>query len=393
MTRKEFIKACGLLGIAIPLQTMFTSCDKEILKPSSFSGSVLIIGAGAAGMASGYLLEQQGIDFQIVEASTNYGGRMKNTTSFVDFSIPLGAEWLHATENELEDIVNDNSVNITTLFQGYQPQSQIGYYENGDLIYSDLSTEFGNGFIDKKFINSTWLDFFEEYIVPSIDSKIHFNTQIVSIDYQGNKIITMDSNGQTYEAEKIIITVPLMILKEGAISFTPQLPASHRNAIQDAPIWGGLKVFLEFSQNFYPLYLTFPDSETNQGQRIYYDAAYAQDSLSNVLGLVALGEQANQYQELDENIQRDYILNELDEIFNGIASQTYMSHIVQDWSNEPYIHSAYLADIASSNISSRLYQPIDEKVYFAGEAYTQEDDWGGVHNAIRAAKNVINEFL
>ena len=393
MTRKEFLKMSGLLGISIPLQTMLTACAKETVVPTNFNGTVLIIGAGAAGMAAGYLLAQKGIDYQILEASPTHGGRMKQTTSFVDFPISLGAEWLHVAESELGHIVNNPTTQITTKFQGYQAQDQIGYYENGNLTYASLSAEFGNDFIDQKFINSTWFDFFEQYIVPSIRSKIQVNTQIVSIDYQGDQVIATDSNGQSYETDKIIITVPLKILQDGDITFSPQLPAAHRNAMQNAPVWGGLKVFLEFSERFYPPYLTFPDSETNAGQRIYYDAAYGQNSASNVLGLVALGAQATLYQEGTSTVQRDYILNELDTVFNGLASQTYRQHIVQNWDKEPFIRSAYLADVASSSISNNLSESIDQKVYFAGEAYTKADDWGGVHNAAQSARDAINELV
>lgn len=383
----------GLLGISIPLQTMLTACAKETVVPTNFNGTVLIIGAGAAGMTAGYLLAQKGIDCQILEASSTHGGRMKQTMSFVDFPISLGAEWLHVAESELGHIVNNPTTQITTEFQGYQAQDQIGYYENGNLTYASLSAEFGNDFIDQKFINSTWFDFFEQYIVPSIRSKIQVNTQIVSINYQGAQVIAIDSNGQSYEAAKIIITVPLKILQDGDITFLPQLPAAHRNAMQAAPVWGGLKVFLEFSEKFYPPYLTFPDSETNAGQRIYYDAAYGQNSASNVLGLVALGAQATPYQEGTSTVQRDYILNELDAVFNGVASQTYRQHIVQNWDTEPFIRSAYLADVASSNISNILSKSIANKVYFAGEAYTKADDWGGVHNAAQSARDAINEFV
>lgn len=239
MIRREFIKMCGLLGVSIPTQSLLASCDKENAEPSDFSGSVLIIGAGAAGMASGYLLVQKGIDFQMLEASNTYGGRMKRTTLFADFPIALGAEWLHVEERELADIVNDEPAQISIPLEGYQPQEQIGHYENGELTYSSLAEEFGDDFIDKKFVNSTWLDFFEEYVVPSIRSRIDFNVQIISIDYQGAKVIATDSNGQTYEADKIIVTVPLKILQDGDIIFSPQLPSAHNNAIQDAPIWGG----------------------------------------------------------------------------------------------------------------------------------------------------------
>lgn len=371
---------------------MVTSCNKEVGEPSDFEGSVLIIGAGAAGMASGYLLAQKGIDFQILEASNTYGGRMKRTKSFVDFPISLGAEWLHIAESELANIVNDASIQVSTQFQAYQSQAPIGCYKNGSLSYSTLEEEFGSDFIDKKFINSTWLDFFEEYIVPSIASKMSFNTQITSIDYQEDTIYLTDNNGQIHSSDKVIVTVPLKILQEEDIAFTPQLPSSHTNAIQDAPIWGGIKVFLEFSEKFYPPYLTFADSETSTGQRFYYDAAFGQNSSTHVLGFVALGQQAIPYQERTGDSQKDYILNELDAIFNGMASLKYSKHIVQNWDTEPYIRSAYLSDFAASNISNRLSKNVENKVYFAGEAYTDNEDWGGVHNATHSARKVIEEF-
>ena len=72
MTRKEFIKVCGILGVGIPLQTSLSSCNKDN-EGSNFSGKTIIVGAGAGGLSAGYLLNQQGIDFEILEASLNYG--------------------------------------------------------------------------------------------------------------------------------------------------------------------------------------------------------------------------------------------------------------------------------------------------------------------------------
>ncbi|MEQ9164897.1 MAG: FAD-dependent oxidoreductase [Fulvivirga sp.] len=392
MNRKEFIKMCGLLGLSIPFQTVLSSCSKDDNEPVNNNDSIIIIGAGVAGMTAAYLLAQKGINFQIIEASSTYGGRIKRTTSFVDFPIPLGAEWLHTSATELSTIVNNSSIQINTQLQGYQSQDQVGYFENGSLTLSPIFTEFGSDFEDKKFINSSWLDFFEEYIVPSISSKMIFNKQITSINYSGSKVILTDNAGQNYESDKVIVTVPLKILQEGVISFTPTLPTSHTSSIQNAPIWGGIKVFIEFSSKFYPSYLTFPDSETNTGQRVYYDASHGQNSSANVLGLVALGTQAEQYQNLSGNALKIYILDELDAVFGGLATTNYIKHIVQDWSNEPFIKAAYLADIADSEISENLSISVANKLFFAGDAYTKEDDWGGVHNASRSARDVINEI-
>ncbi|WP_281612636.1 FAD-dependent oxidoreductase [Flammeovirga sp. SubArs3] len=393
MTRKEFIKACSILGISIPFQTVIASCSNEDDEntPTGFSDSVIIIGAGPAGMSTAYLFAQQGIDFKILEAAPTYGGRIKHNTAFTDFPIPLGAEWIHVDTSILSDAVNDPSVNITTQTKGYQGSDTVGYYDGNYATFS-LASTFGDH-EDKKFINSSWLDFFETYIVPSIQSNFIFNTQVININYESDKVVVTDSNGQTYEAAKGIITVPLKILQSNAITFAPALPESKENTISKATVWGGIKVFIEFSEKFYPTYLGFPDSETSEGQRIYYDASYGQNSNKYILGLFAVGKQAEQYQNLTGTAQKEYILNELDAIFDGKATASYVQHIVQNWNEEPFIQAAYLADSASSSISRNLSTSVDNKLYFAGEAYTQEDDWGGAHNAIRSARDVVEEIL
>ncbi|MEN1786228.1 MAG: NAD(P)-binding protein, partial [Bacteroidota bacterium] len=115
MTREEFIKRCALLGLSIPMQPILASCSSETDDgASSFEGNVLIIGAGAAGLTAAYQLQQLGIDYQLLEASSTYGGHMKHTLDFVDFPISLGAEWLHVEKGVLGEIVNDSSIPITT---------------------------------------------------------------------------------------------------------------------------------------------------------------------------------------------------------------------------------------------------------------------------------------
>lgn len=392
MNRKDFIKVCGLLGLSIPLQGMMMACssgDDDPVVSGEFSGKVLIIGAGAAGMAAGYLLAQNGIEFEILEASAVHGGRMKRTTSFVDFPVPLGAEWLHTSTTEFTSIVNDSNVNITTQTVGYSAQDIVGYYDNGN--YSTFAQ--GDPGVDRKFINSTWFDFFDTYVAPSVLGNTRFNTVVTSINYSGDKVVVTDSNSQNYEADKLIFTAPLKMLQLGNISFTPALPSNKQSAIQNATVWGGFKAFFEFTNKFYPVLLSFPDSETQDGQRLYYDASYGQNSSRNVLGLFSVGLQAEQYQNLSGDAQRDYILNELDQVFNGAASANYVQHIVQNWNEEPHIQAAYLADVSSSSTSTILSTPVDDKIFFAGEAYNSFDDWGSVHVASRAARDAVRSIV
>ena len=111
INRREFIKVCQALGLTLPFHSVFSTASEN--NTAAFKDNkIIIIGAGAAGLSAGYLLKQLGIDFQILEASEHYGGRMKRTTEFADFPIPLGAEWLHVHPSIMSELVNDESVAV-----------------------------------------------------------------------------------------------------------------------------------------------------------------------------------------------------------------------------------------------------------------------------------------
>ena len=100
--------------MVFPFSSVISSCKEENVNISS-NENILFIGAGAAGLSDGYLLQQQGIDFQILEASSNYGGRMKRTNDFANFPIPLGAEWLHVETG----VFHEKSIQTSRIHGNY----------------------------------------------------------------------------------------------------------------------------------------------------------------------------------------------------------------------------------------------------------------------------------
>lgn len=364
MTRKEFIKICGLLGVALPFELPLTSCaEEDTIVP--FGGRVIIIGAGAGGLSAGYLLQQQGTDFQILEASSIYGGRMKINTDFADFPIPLGAEWLETGTDIFQEVVNDPSVNVNIETIPDEP--------------------------DRKFVNNSWYGFFEEYIVPSIADKIAYNTIVESIDYSGDRVVITSRQGQ-YTADKVIVAVPLKILQEGDIIFTPGLPQSKLDAISGTVIWEGFKAFFEFSDRFYDDEYVDQVSPSTDGEKIYYNAALGQPTSKNILGLFTVGKPAAQFGALSDEALKNKVLGELDERYAGQASAGYIRHITQNWQDEPFIRSGYMTDHADWRQVRELGKPVAGKVYFAGGPYTDGEDWVSVHAAARSARQAIVEL-
>lgn len=394
MTRKAFLKHMAAIGLAAPfMATLLASCNEETDFfqdfETNFDGKILIIGAGAAGLTAGHILHQKKIDFQILEAASIHGGRVKKAADFVDFPIDLGGEWIHTDPSVLAKLLNDSQADTKIDLITYNPQT-ISVWKKGKLKKRNF---FNNFYSEYKFKNSTWFDFFDQWIVPNIQNQIHYNCPVNEINYEGDRVIVKTSSGDVYEADKVLVTVPIKILQNESIQFSPALPASKMEAINEEWMPDGLKVFIEFSEKFYPDIVMFDNlvEAAFNANHTYYNAAFGKDTEKNVLALFTVGEPAKKYTALqtDEAIV-DFILKELDEIFDGKASQFYVKHIVQNWSAEPFIQGSYSQGMASVET---LAAPINNKIYFAGEAMNTNGNTSTVHGAGESAYLVMEEML
>ena len=330
MRRKDFLQLCSILGIGITSGGVLSACNNNSISNSNFTGKVLIIGAGAGGLSAGYILNQQGVEFEILEASSAFGGRMKTDKSFADFPIPLGAEWIHTRASILNDIVDDESVSVNIETAGYTRENRALYWENGEASFHESTDP------DLKFINSTWFTFYEDYIVPSISDRITFNTIVESINYSDAQVSVQTSNGN-YTADKVILAVPLKILQDRDIEFTPSMPDDQLEDIDSLTVWEGFKAFFEFSEEFYETFTAFNINPESDGQKLYYDAAFGQNTEKHILGFFSVGKPALEYGSLNDDQFLETVLAELDEIYENRASASYVKHMTQYWNNEPFI--------------------------------------------------------
>ncbi|MCG8332714.1 MAG: FAD-dependent oxidoreductase [Chitinophagales bacterium] len=395
MTRKEFIKNFTALGLASPfISTLLTSCSKKEGFFSdfevNFDGKVLVIGAGAAGVTAGYILKKQGIDFQILEAAPIHGGRVKKAADFADFPIDLGGEWIHTDPSILAKLNNDRQSEVDIDIITYNPQT-ISVWKNGELKRRNFASNF---YSEYKFKNSSWFDFFDQLMVPHIQDHIVYNCPVKEIDYSGEKVMVTSLNDDIYEADKILVTVPLKILQNDFITFIPALPEDKQDALTQVEMPDGLKVFIEFSEKFYPDVVMFDDliQAAINSDHTYYNAAFGKDSDRHVFALFTVGEPASAYTSLQtEEAIFNKVMGELDDIFDGKASQYYIQHIIQNWSQEPYIQGSY-SHYDNYGALDTLARPIDDKVFFAGEAYTSESQ-ATVHGAAETAYSSVEKML
>jgi len=398
---------------------------------------ILIIGAGAAGIYAGHLLAKRGVDFQILEAADRIGGRLAKLEGFADYPLDLGAEWLHGKKSLMgklikktgtaiskdkskerywfkNKLVKEPPIDVWELFEkeglpdiSYRDYAvKQGLGEEYQYIVEGVAGDFGaaaasisaywkiqeerewsSGSKDYKF-EQTYYDLVYEHLAKPIADKIQLNTPVLQIDYSGSKIEVRDANQQTYLADKLIITVPITILKDGDISFVPALPNAKLTAFQNIGMDPGMKVFLKFSEQFYH-------------QNIYggrYCGAYADEltgktGQDNVLMAFVMGDQAQYLHELpSERAIIRTLLTELDEMYDYRASATFIKAKVINWTAEPFIKGAYsYSTVGIGNARAIAAQSVEGKLFFAGEAMNLNGHHQTVHGAAETGlREVLN---
>ena len=441
MNRRHFIKQSFLLsigGLLIP-STFLSGCRKKILFDDiKYDGKVLIIGAGAAGLYAGYILKSKGIDFQILEASNEIGGRMGKLDGFADYTIDTGAQWLHGRNNIIADLIKSKNIKTTLdeselsywfnnqiigtlpkdpfIFEGenlpdisfkdYAHQQDFGNeYDNiieaiaGDqgASASKLSTYWNNkdeenwvsGDEDFKF-EKTYFDVINEFIAQPISGKIKFNSPVASIDYSNNSISVIDINGQNYSADKVIITVPISILKLNEINFIPSLPNEKTESFSKFGMGPGMKVFLKFSSKFY--------KDVLYGGSVcgtYVDDTVGKPTSDHIMLAFVMGDQAENLHSIGSDIAiTNALLQELDTIYNGQATAAFIASSVIDYTAKPYIKGAYgYSTVGMGNARQEAAKPINNKLYFAGEAMNTNGHHQTVHGAIESGYKAVVDIL
>ncbi|MEO1718521.1 MAG: FAD-dependent oxidoreductase, partial [Planctomycetota bacterium] len=130
-----------------------------------------------------------------------------------------------------------------------------------------------------------------------------------------------------------------------------------------------------------------------EGEAIFYNAALDHDTDRNVLGFFCHGASGASFTSIeDDDALIRLLLSQLDSMFSGAATPAYRKHITQDWSREPFIKGTYSDFFGDPNAAHVLAQSLDDRVFFAGEAYAGHD-WAYVHVAALSGRDRAREVV
>lgn len=463
--RRSFLKKLMLsvpAGYVLPGFLSSCTTQNNLFADLNFSGKVIVIGAGAAGLHAASILHRNGVDVQVLEATNSRGGRIRKLEQFTGYPLELGAASVRGKRSVFYD-----SIRISN-FESYQLTGENLYSIDGQLVQGDdviansvyrevqnslenlrrymgpadipvsefleaentseealqiLNALVGNrygtdndriGIEGYKAAEANWTAGEEEFILrkksfndvldiqySDVIPKVRLNTPVKAVDYSGNKVVVTDHADQTYEADKLIVTVPLSILKEGSIEFNPPLLEEKLNAMENLGMDNGMKIFLRFAGDvpfwgngagvIYPggtiPEFTVPgwgrESQFNDNEIFF----------NNILIAHAYGASAD-FLSSQGPSAINFALQDLDEAFNGQATPKLTESYIMDWSKENFIKGAYsYPKPGSEGAREILAAPIDNKVYFAGEATHTEGHFGTVHGAMETGYRAAYEVL
>jgi monoamine oxidase len=363
----------------------------------TMASDALIVGAGAAGLSASAILKDQGLSVRILEANSEvFGGRMRKATTWDGISIDLGGEWVNVDPSKiLPELAGGRSVQLPIPETIPHDFGDLAIYDGEEFYFEFVGPNCD--YIGWKWVNSTWWDFFNDHVASSVRDDIVLGCVVQSIDYSNKPAVVKCENGETYKADYVIVTVSMKVLQDGLIQFIPNLPDEYGEAIGEFDLEPAMKVFMEFSETFYPdVFEVEQDYErysldmesASYGERVFYNEMFGQAKSAHILGLFAYGRAVDPYLKLASNhdLLIENILSELDSMFEGKASSLYLNiTTVQIWSAtaEPYVRTGYTRWIKNDPYPIKVLQkPVAESLLFAGEALPVDFvSWGYVHGA------------
>lgn len=362
--------------------------------------SVVIVGAGAAGLLAAKTLQAASdVEVVILEAMNRIGGRLKKGT-IANESVDLGGQWIHPSDGESATDI------LSNILQGSDtptPQNIVKHSYDPVQVW-DGSEFYGETFDpqDYLWINSTWFDFFNDNVATQdVKDAVEYNCAVNNVNYAENITKISCQDGRIFSADHVILTPSIQVLQDEVIEFTPTLPSDVTNAIASYDLGKAFKAFFHMKTKFYPnAFVTLEECvvSNDANDRLFWSESFGEDTSNNILAVFAIGAPAVRYFEVssDEEAFLNLMQVEIDEYFGeGIFQENYISHVIQDWSKEPYVRTGYTVYVQNTpGPIQTLASPIaNGKLFFAGEGIPLNENWGFVHGAAYSGRRAANQII
>lgn len=410
---------------------------------------IIIIGAGAAGLAAMRKLVEAGLSVCMIEASSSAGGRIATIQEGFKQPVEAGAEFVHGKLPLTFKLIKEAKLKLVTIEgdmigvkNGHWKQEehddhwaqfmrklkklktditvqQFLYDHFSDGEYSELRhavQRFAEGFnladisrasilslknewknVDKKqFRIKEGYGQLIKYLYDrcnTANAEFNFNAIAEKIVYKKH-VIVQTTNKKKFESEKVIITVSAGVLQSGSIQFEPALN-DHALAIQSLGFGGVIKFLFEFKTRFW-------EDQADSIGFILSDEViptwWTQSPTKNNLltGWMGGPNAMEKIYEPESSLLQTALLS-LSSIFKlspAVLKEELINYKMINWTNNSFTKGGYSYNtLYSQKAKEILNKAIDGKIYFAGEGVSQSNSQGTVESALQSGYDVAEQLL
>jgi len=429
---------------------------------------VIVVGAGASGMAAAADLTRHGMRVLLLEARDECGGRvLTRVDPNTGHSVELGAEFIHGKPAEIWELLASQPVPV---YEGEGDDwcseqgrlDECNFFEdverllkkmddcrNPDRSFNDFLRECGGNVSDQ--VRRRALQYVSGFNAAdpariSVQSLVHQSEAEDAIDgmrafrvregYQplicsllreskssllelrtstvvrsvrwrrGHVEVDAENASSHFEAPRVLITIPLGVLQAepgspGAIAFDPPL-AAKREPLSQLVMGEVIRVTISFAGRFWDQlpaanrtlsgmhflfsdHPTFPTWWTHSPDRAPILTGWA--PAASAQRLAGLPETEIVEQALTA-------LAEVLPIAREAIDLEVRSAFVHDWQSDPFARGAYsYVCVGGADAPRRLGEPLENTLFFAGEATDVTGNIGTVHGAIASGRRASREIL
>jgi monoamine oxidase len=438
---------------------------------------VIVVGAGAAGLAASTQLARSGLSVTILEARDRIGGRMFMHRDLVfQFPIAMGAEFIHGLPPEIWEPLRARHV-LTKEVKG-----DLWCFQNGELCTCDFFSEVDDilkkmdadspdesflSFLHRCFPESNgnpklsealrhavayvkgfnaadpnrvgvhWLvqgmeaeekiqgdrsfrsehgyedllDYFRQEIEET-GVVVQNNTVVEAATWSPGRVeieVRIDKEAQKFSASHLLLTLPLGVMKatagEGAVRIDPPLPRTKREALQKLEMGKVIRIVLRFRKRFWDTISppTQPSKDLSAMSFLLSDDEWfptwwttMPDKLPIITGWAPF-DCAARLSGQTRSFVIEHALQTLGNLLNvkpqKLASLLEAAYF-HDWQNDPFSLGAYsYGAVGSDGAQEALARPLENTLFFAGEATDTGGHNGTVHGAIASGRRAAKEIL
>jgi len=409
--------------------------------PGSASLEVVIVGAGAAGIAAARRLAAAGRRYVVIEATDHIGGRC--VTDLKSFGVPFdhGAHWIYLPDsNPLTKLAPRRGIDIYPAPPSQKVRVGRRYAREGELedflaaqvratraiddaarkadipcaqvMPNDLgdwrgTVEFVLGPYNcaKDLPQVSSFDFaraaersaaafckqgFGALLATLAQGlNVQLSTPAKAIDTKG--ALTVETAKGPIVARAAIVTVPTNVVASGGLHFYPELGHHQVDAFGRTSLGSYDHIALELSGN--PLGLQSDDLVFEKSAGARTAALLANLSGTTLCTVDVAGAFGRDLSAQGEAAMIDFAAEWLAGLYGAEVKKAIGRKRATRWNSEPYALGAWSAAVPGSQFARRqLLEPIADDVWYAGEA-AHETLWGTVGGAWESGERAADAVL